>query len=222
MNFLADWHFWLALATAVTAIVAIFMTRSQIKMRNKQHLFDQRMENYVVLRQLYDWYKESEKKFAKYDFSFNSPLPGPINEYLLLTQVPDCLGELHGVVPAKLSKKDEKENRKKIVASCSVLRNAAAKSEVIFKSGEVVKDFILAYSDSTHYLYDYVYFLRNDFEKAIIDTQRIDLWKDPGWEKNLKEQESYVDKSMKRLAEGFRRLNDGKTIDKMIKQIKLK
>lgn len=52
-NILQDWEFWLSLITAAAAVIALLLTRRQIKTSNRQHLFDKRLENYIVISGLF-------------------------------------------------------------------------------------------------------------------------------------------------------------------------
>lgn len=54
-----DWNFWLALVTAVTAVVALVLNSYQIRLSNKQHLFDRRLNDYMVAAGLVSLYKDN-------------------------------------------------------------------------------------------------------------------------------------------------------------------
>lgn len=110
-----DWNFIFSVVTAlvgiVTAIVAISslgQTRKQIKLSNKQHLFDKRVENYLIATGLIKLYRNNsmclndekdEPKFAidldftwltnntyleGFTFAIHNPLKEPSHKELLI------------------------------------------------------------------------------------------------------------------------------------------
>lgn len=80
----SDWKSLIPIVTSVitaaVAIVAVMLTRKQIKLSNKHHLFDKRIENYIIatgLIQLYrikcdDINKEEDKPIFSNKLNFNS------------------------------------------------------------------------------------------------------------------------------------------------------
>lgn len=75
---LTDWNFWFSVITAVVAVIALMQTKQQIKLSNKQYLFDKRVEHYLIAKGLIQLYesnktlltvKDDEPAFAM-DFIF--------------------------------------------------------------------------------------------------------------------------------------------------------
>ena len=52
---------WLSLAAIVVSVIALFQTAKQTKLSNKQHLFDRRLEKYVLMKDLLGLYKQNRE-----------------------------------------------------------------------------------------------------------------------------------------------------------------
>src|SRR5690625_721505 len=59
MEFLKEPEFWFSIITAVTAIIALFQTGKQIKISNKQNLFEKRMNILIKVTGLMKLYEEN-------------------------------------------------------------------------------------------------------------------------------------------------------------------
>lgn len=71
MYFYADWNFWLSVITAGIAILAIFQTRWQIKLSNKQQLYEKRVASYEKIDSILQLWDKAKDLFASVE---NSPI----------------------------------------------------------------------------------------------------------------------------------------------------
>lgn len=51
----------LPIVSLIIALVAIFQTKKQIELSNKQHLFDRRLEKYIIIKDLLSLYSENRE-----------------------------------------------------------------------------------------------------------------------------------------------------------------
>ena len=56
---LRDWNFWCSIFTALTAVLALVLSVYQIRLSNKQNLFDRRLKTYMLTSGLISLCKEN-------------------------------------------------------------------------------------------------------------------------------------------------------------------
>lgn len=129
----------LAVVTGITAIIALLLTLRQIKLSNKQYLFERRLDKYLLIKDLLTLYKssvsilEKETFFENVDFAFNSLV--------------NCarLEDIYWVI------EDPKDSdaRKKFLTKCEGLERSALEIILLWKgeSGELISTFVKQYSD---------------------------------------------------------------------------
>ncbi len=61
---LKEWNFGCSILTALTAILALGLSVHQIRLSNKQHLFDHRLKAYMLANGLISLCKENYMRFS--------------------------------------------------------------------------------------------------------------------------------------------------------------
>lgn len=138
------------ITSSVLAVVAIFQTKKQIELSNKQNLFKDRVTGYLILKGLINLYNENRNQIEekkKEEIYFNC-------EFLFYEMINNSYLEPMGeVMKSPLHNPEQKEFLKLL----EDLRNNAEKMEFIFE-GEVaikIKEFMLAYAELLMELYKY-------------------------------------------------------------------
>ncbi len=168
------------ITSSVLAVVAIFQTKKQIELSNKQNLFKDRVTGYLILKGLINLYNENRKQIEeekKEEIYFNC-------EFLFYEMINNSYLEPMGeVMKSPLHNPEQKEFLKLL----EDLRNNAEKMEFIFE-GEVaikIKEFMLAYAELLMELYKYRILIDKmseyaksypvvDINKAAEDMKEID------------------------------------------------
>lgn len=141
---LEDWNFWCAVITSAVAVVALFVSVHQIRLSNKQQLFDRRLKAYMLASSIISLCKEnymwlSGKRDAAPQFT---------NDYIFIWLTNNTYME--GQADA-IKQPLEQLFHKEFLKKREELRSVAMELELIFKG-----DVALLYSN----------FLR-DYEKAL-------------------------------------------------------
>lgn len=168
------------ITSSVLAVVAIFQTKKQIELSNKQNLFKDRVTGYLILKGLINLYNENRNQIEeekKEEIYFNC-------EFLFYEMINNSYLEPMGeVMKSPLHNPEQKEFLKLL----EDLRNNAEKMEFIFE-GEVaikIKEFMLAYAELLMELYKYRILIDKmseyaksypvvDINKAAEDMKEID------------------------------------------------
>lgn len=142
---LTDWNFLLSIITAGTAIIALCLTRKQIKLSNKQHLFDKRIENYLIVMGLIELYKNNREFFdeAKYNDYPEPPLTF-VNMFYWMTNN-TYLEQIAIVIEYPLKNPKHKE----FLIKLEDMKNVATKIRFIFsgKEADLLSNFVLQYQE---------------------------------------------------------------------------
>lgn len=168
------------ITSSVLAVVAIFQTKKQIELSNKQNLFKDRVTGYLILKGLINLYNENRNQIEeekKEGIYFNC-------EFLFYEMINNSYLEPMGeVMKSPLHNPEQKEFLKLL----EDLRNNAEKMEFIFE-GEIaikIKEFMLAYAELLMELYKYRILIDKmseyaksypvvDINKAAEDMKEID------------------------------------------------
>ena len=169
---LKDWNFWFSIITAITAIWALVLSFHQIKLSNKQNLFDRRLKVYMLVNGLISLCKDnykwlSEKREAEPQWTNVCTFRWMTNNTYMESQINAINHPL------------EQPFHKEFLRKREELRNTAMEVELIFE-GEAAftySDFLRAYESVLVAMYQY---------QIIIDKIKKEN------EKQCKEVEVYV------------------------------
>lgn len=210
INFIGDNIF--SVITAITAIVAIWQTHKQIKIRNKQHLFDKRMEKFIICTGLISLYSEN-KRLIK-EGNKNEPLE--VNMLFLGLTNNVYLKDIGNII----SDTHNEKLRIEFLIKLEELYKVASEIELIFPSrhSKILKEFILEYRDLLQKFYKYRCVLEKIEKENDKNPQEfVKLQKIFGEEK-YREELYYTYKNIETI---YKEIEEKNIIEKVKKQIKL-
>lgn len=190
-----DWEFWLSLITAAVAVVALLQTRWQIKLNNKQYLFDTRVKHYLIAKELirsYEateyWLMEIHKTPEIMDIAFLGLANNPYLREIMRVVLPDVSNEVWDTFRPKMEE----------------LQTVATKIKFIFvgREGVLLENFLLRYEDVLSAIHNC-----NKKDKCENDNN-VD------W--------IYIEKDVMRLQQAYNLLKTENVEEQIEKQIKLK
>lgn len=152
---LRDWNFWCTVMTSVAAIVAIGVSVHQIRLSNKQQLFERRLKAYMMANSIISLCKEnyvflSEKRKAEPQFANDLVFVWLTNNTYMEGQAEAIEHPLEQPFHKELLKKREE------------LRNMAMEFEFIFKGNvaSLYGNFLRDYENALAVMYQYEIIIR--------------------------------------------------------------
>lgn len=152
---LRDWNFWCTVMTSVAAVVAIGVSVHQIRLSNKQQLFERRLKAYMMANSIISLCKEnyvflSEKRKAEPQFANDLVFVWLTNNTYMEGQAEAIEHLLEQPFHKELLKKREE------------LRNMAMEFEFIFKGNvaSLYGNFLRDYENALAVMYQYEIIIR--------------------------------------------------------------
>ena len=147
---LKDWNFWCSIITALVAIAALFLSIHQIKLSNKQSLFDRRLKAYMLANGLislckdnYKWISEEREAEPQLANDYNFKL---LTNNTYMESQADAINH-----PLK------QPFHKEFLRKREELRNSAMEVELIFRGEAALtySEFLRAYESALATMYQY-------------------------------------------------------------------
>lgn len=212
MEVLKDISFWFSIITAGTAIIALFQTREQIRVSNKQNLFEKRMNILIKVTGLMKLYEENRNLMIEdnkkddsvvlmVDFNFEN-----LTNNTYLEDIAICV-----------HKALEQPYQKQLLTRLEELRNISTTIMYLFpdKQAKVLSEFVYNYQETLFTIYQYQ-ILSNNIRKDSIKfkTDVHDMAK----KLNEPKQREKLLVSYNRLEESYKKI----IIEDIIEEIRIK
>ena len=209
-----DPSIWFSIIAAVVSIKALLQTSKQMILSNKQHLFSERLNAYLIsmgLMRLYDenmkYIEESinqvDTEYADIEFIFTAMTNNTYLEQL-------C---------SVIDHPEENPWHKEFLIKLEDMQNIATKIVFIFNNSKKLERFILSYKDVLYKMYIYhrsfkkIGEISQDstfYNSEVTDCQDIE-----------KQRRGELSKSFKTLKSAYDELKDDKTMETISTQIQL-
>ena len=152
MDFLKNPNSWFSIITALTAIIALFQTWKQIKVSNKQNLFEKRINVLIKVTGLMKLYEENrnlmiddnekdDSAVLMVDFNFEN-----LTNNTYLEDIAICI-----------HKSLEQPYQKQLLTRLEELRNISTSIMYLFpdKQAKALSDFVFNYQNTLFTIYQY-------------------------------------------------------------------
>lgn len=210
---LTDWNFWFSVITAIVAIAALLQTKQQSALSNKQHLFDKRVEHYLIAKGLIQLYENNKQLLT---FKGDEPVMAmdfifaQITNNTYLEKITDVIG--HPL---------EQPYHKEFLIKMETLKEISAKIKFIFRGKEagLLGNYVLCYQELLFKMYQYQILLENMKKTSQKFKLTFDKAQDTVGEKKHREE---LQSAIEDLKEAYDAMKKEQVEKKIEKQIKLK
>lgn len=212
---LTDWNFWLSIVTVAVASLALIQSRQQITLSNKQHLFDKRLDIYLVAVGLIQLCRNNDSLFEQNEK--DEPYFQDIisNWFKLLTNN-SYLEQITIVIKNPLNE----PHHKYFLIKIENLKDVATKIQFLFSNtaSEVLSDFVLSYQKLLSAMYKFQIVLVNRDEVA----KKYELTQEESQQKiKVKQARDELQTAIDKLKQAYTKLIKENVEDQIKKQIKL-
>ena len=210
---LKDWNFWLSIVTVVAAVIALMQTKQQIKLSNKQHLFDKRVEQYLIAKGLIQLYENNDTILV---FKENEPILSIDFIFMQMTNN-TYMEQMVDVISHLL----EEPYHKKFLIRLEELKEISTKIKFIFSGKEAILlgDYILHYQELLFKMYQYQILLGKLKDASQEFRLTIEKTRETVGENQYREE---LQKAVDNLKQAYDVLKKGKVEEKIEQQITLR
>ena len=205
-----------SIITAIVAIIAIFQTSKQLKMSNKQFLFNKRIENYLIFYGIYELYMDNIQLLDYSDENSDEAIiadvqfsPLPNNSYLKdITKI--------------INNPKNNDYKTEFLIKLEDMKRVATEISFLFqnKYGLALHDFIVCYQNVLLEMYKYQILsdmMCNNNEQSFNKKTYKELQKQYG---ELKHRDKLY-KSLDKLKNNYNKIIDEKVVEKIKKEMRL-
>ncbi len=210
---LKDWNFWLSVITASVAVLALFQSAKQTSLSNKQHLFDKRVENYLIAMGLVQLYRENSIHL-KHDE--DKPILTIDLEFSWLTN-----NSYMENIASAISNPLQEPHHKDFLVKLENLKKIGTKIKLLFsdKPSNLLGEFVVSYQELLFTMYQYQIVINKMSELSEKLKISLEESQDRIGERKHKEK---LQKSLKKLENANIELINNHVEEQIKNQIKLK
>lgn len=205
-----------SIITAIVAIIAIFQTSQQLKISNKQFLFNKRIENYLIFYGIYELYMDNIKLLDYSEEKSDEAIIMDIQFSQLTNNY--YLKDITKII----NNPKNNDYKTEFLIKLEDMKRVATEISLLFKNkyGLVLHDFIVCYQNVLLEMYKYQILsdtmVNNDIP-TIKKKTYVELQKQYG---ELKHRDKLY-KSLDKLKNNYNKIIDEKIIDKVKKKMRL-